>query len=97
MIETLVYRVTGANDLTFRKLDKAIACAGLWLSTFDNVWLTATNHEDVTLHFVRDERGILTVDVTRPFLGTVTLFLGRCEREDSEARVRSALERYDLA
>lgn len=88
-----VYRVTGANDLTFRKEDQAIACAARWLEIFGNVWVTAVTRRDRTLHFVLYQRSSFIVSTSDPHRGDKFTQL---TSDGYEALIRSSMEHYDL-
>lgn len=93
--DNTVYRVTGASDLTFRKLSEAVHKAAVWLDAFGSVWVTVVQAQDHTLHFIRDERGLLTVEVSMSWRGSY--FFGAVRSvEDAEAGVLRALETYGL-
>jgi hypothetical protein len=90
-----VYTIVGASVFSSLKLDEAVTRAARWLNTFDNVWITVVARKDVVLHFLRDDRGVLTVDVTRN-QSTITVFLGRSERtqEIDHEKILSTIEQY---
>ena len=96
MKETVIYRVTGASDRTFRKLPDAVRCAATWLDAFHSVWITVVSYTDRTLHFVCDSRGILVVTTDIPGRGEFYMGVLGAALEDSERLIVRALENYYL-
>lgn len=91
-----VYRVVGANDITFKKLEDAISKASFWLEMFGSVWITRVGSTDETLHWCFNDEGLLYVETNLPYRGS--LYLGRVGRslEDHRRMVEKALENYGL-